>query len=97
MTKKPQASSESQRKAILAWLREHGTLTTIQARDELGIMHPGGRVLELRKRGYKIVTHWTITIDKAGTKHREAKYVLFTDTIKKAPTSDQTEEDLENE
>jgi len=97
MMNKPNTSTASQRQAILAWLKTNNSITTIQARDELGIMSPASRVKELRDDGVNIKTHWTNTKDRAGTKHREAKYVLFADTIKKAPTSDQTEEDLENE
>lgn len=84
-------SAAGQRYAILKWLQEQGSLTTLQARDELGIMSPAARVMELREQGQPIVTHWTKTVDRTGTKHREAKYVLFLATIKKAPTtSDQT-------
>jgi hypothetical protein len=92
MENKPNTSSSSQRNAIMNHFHEYGVLRTLYAREEMGIMSPAARVLELRKQGHNIVTHWTITIDKAGTKHREAKYVLFSDTIKKeAPTtSDQT-------
>lgn len=84
-------SVAGQRQVILAWLQEQGSLTTIQARDELGIMSPAARVMELREQGHGIVTHWATTVDRTGTKHREAKYVLFSAPIKKAPiTSDQT-------
>ena len=84
-------SAAGQRQAILKWLQEQGSLTTIQVRDELGIMSPAARVMELRELGQPIVTHWTKTVDRIGTKHREAKYVLFSTPIKKAPTtSDQT-------
>lgn len=84
-------SAAGQRHAILNWLQERGSLTTLQARNELGIMSPAARVMELREQGHNIVTHWTKTVDRTGTKHREAKYVLFSATIKKAPTtSDQT-------
>ncbi|MEX1201268.1 MAG: helix-turn-helix domain-containing protein [Methylophaga sp.] len=77
--------------AILKYLYEHGSITTLQARDELGIMSPASRVLELREQGHCIITHWTTSEDKTGTKHREAKYVLFNQDNKKAPsTSDQT-------
>lgn len=78
-------STAGQRQAILKWLQEQGPLTTIQARDELGIMSPAARVMELREQGHPIITNWTTTIDRTGTKHREAKYVLFSVSIKKHP------------
>lgn len=70
-------SSSSQRAAILSYLYEYGSLTTLQARDELGIMSPASRVKELRELGYKIITFWTTSEDRTGTRHREAKYVLI--------------------
>ncbi len=65
----------SQRQRILAWLLT-APLTTTQARTELDVMHPGGRVLELRKRGHNIITHRQ-TIDSGKAKHRMAQYVLL--------------------
>jgi predicted ArsR family transcriptional regulator len=70
-------SASSQRSTILKYLNEHGSLTTLQCRDELGIMHPAARVRELREAGHKIVTHWVRSEDRTGTKHREARYVSF--------------------
>ena len=58
-----------QRKRILAWLRRYGTMTTLEARNELSIMHPGGRIMELRRQGHSIVT---IRLET-----RVAKYVLL--------------------
>lgn len=80
-------SAAGQRQAILTWLQQQGTLTTIQARDELGIMSPAARVMELREQGHQIVTYRTVTIDRTGTKHREAKYILFNQDNKKALTA----------
>lgn len=73
--KKYSTDAESQRQRILTRL-VNGPLTTTEARNELDIMHPGGRVLELRKRGHNIQTHWE-TIDTGKAKHRVASYVLF--------------------
>jgi hypothetical protein len=73
--KRYSTDAASQRQRILAWLLT-APLTTTQARTELDVMHPGGRVLELRKLGHKIVTHWQ-TIDTGKAKHRVAAYVLL--------------------
>ncbi len=74
-TLKSSACAESQRMAILAWLKVN-TLTTFEARTELDIPHPAGRVNELRKLGHNILTHWE-TVITGNNKHRIAKYVLF--------------------
>ena len=58
-----------QRKRILAWLQRHGTMTTLEARNEMHIMHPGGRVMELRRAGYSIIT--------TRLENRVARYILI--------------------
>lgn len=66
---------ESQRERLLAWLMT-STLTTLQARQELDILHPAARIQELREAGHKIVTHWTEE-NTGKAKHRIACYVLL--------------------
>lgn len=64
-------SNEAQRTRILEWLRRE-SLTTLQAREHLDVMHPAGRVRELRKQSFNIITHWTYEAN-----HRVARYVLL--------------------
>ena len=59
----------SQKKRVLLWLQRGESMSTLEARDE-GVMHPGGRVLELRHDGWNIVT-----VKDAVT--RVARYVLL--------------------
>lgn len=67
----------SQRMRILTWLEANGDLTTQQARVELDVMHPAARVMELRKRGFEIMTYWKDYPTSDGKFHRMAKYVLM--------------------
>lgn len=69
-------STAAQRARLLAHLRRD-SLTTLEARERLNIMHPGGRVLELRRMGYPIVTVWTWDADHEGRLHRVARYALM--------------------
>lgn len=62
---------------ILLSLKENRSLNTMQARKCLGIQHPSGRIMELRKQGYNIVTHWSIEYDTLHQPHRIAEYVLL--------------------
>ena len=71
-------SLAAQRARLLKHLREVGTLTTLQAREQLNIMHPGGRVLELREAGHRITTTWTWDRDHEGRPHRVGRYALVT-------------------
>lgn len=73
-----ESSRLKQQKEILDYLEQGKKLTTIYAREVMGIMHPGGRVLELRKQGYNIVTHRRPGADVAGSNHSVAEYVLMT-------------------
>jgi len=68
-------TAAAQRQRILEHLR-CSTLTTLQAREQLDIMHPAMRVLELKRHGFDIETEWTTEYSAGGSKHRIAKYVL---------------------
>lgn len=68
-------SAASQRGRILRWLKSR-SLTTLQARHDLDVMHPGMRVCELRKAGHRIETVWTFDFTPEGYQHRVGKYIL---------------------
>ena len=60
----------NQQQTILAHLRKHHSITTLEAR-EMGIMSPASRIMELKKeQGHRIETF------RIG-KNRIAKYVLL--------------------
>ena len=69
-------SAASQRSRILQRLQSGRTLTTLEARHQLDVMHPGMRVCELRKQGYVIETVWTNDVTPEGNVHRVGKYFL---------------------
>lgn len=71
------STAASQRTSILNHVRNVGPLSTLHAREFLGVMHPAARVMELRKRGEPIVTHWRTETDVTGTRHRVAEYVYL--------------------
>lgn len=68
-------SSSSQRARLLKYLKTYSRLSTIQARQHLGILHPCGRIMELRRKGHQIETHWIIEIDSNGVPHRVGLYI----------------------
>lgn len=61
---------------LLRYLREHGSVSTLEARNRLHIMHPAARVLELRRQGYGIVTTWDVLRSADGAEHRIGRYLL---------------------
>ena len=69
-------SFQEQRARMLERLRER-PVSTIEARRDLDILHPAGRVMELRKVGHQI---HTVTINEQtehGRRHKVARYVLI--------------------
>lgn len=67
-------SPASQSLRLLEYLQQHGTITTLDAR-RMGIMHPGMRVCELRKRNQPIDTIRTYQADETGAVHWVAAYI----------------------
>lgn len=69
-------SKEAQCARLLNALREHGEVSTDDARTVHHSMSPAARVLELRKRGHRIETVFRIVEDSQGVRHRMGVYVL---------------------
>jgi Helix-turn-helix domain len=68
-------TSAAQRARLLARLRQV-PVSTLDARHALDILHPGGRVMELRRLGFNILTYWRSEESLRGKVHRVALYVL---------------------
>ena len=75
-TKIDNITASAQRKRLLAYLRQKGSLSTFEAREKLNIMHPGGRICELRQLGYNIKTVWVHEVDSCDRLHRVGQYFL---------------------
>lgn len=73
--KKQFPRSAQDRAKLLEALRQH-PVTSYHARADLDIYHPNARILELRRQGFNIFTHWE-TINNGKTKHRVGKWVLL--------------------
>lgn len=74
--------SHIQRARILAALEQAGSrgMSTIELREQENVMHPSGRVKELRELGYLIITGWTTGTNAQGNPHRCARYILKPET-----------------
>jgi len=70
-------TTTAQRARILDYLQNHRALTTLEARHHLNVMHPAARVMELRKRGYNIITNRRKDADSQGRLHSVGEYVLM--------------------
>ena len=71
----PETSKERHWKIILDAL-QLGPVTTLMAREELGVQAVAQRVMDLRSKGYAITTRRIWQVDSAGRRHRIGQYVL---------------------
>ena len=65
-----------QARAILDYMQTNGRISTIEAREVLGVLHVGGRVYDLRRQGHQIETKRVLEADASGRLHGIALYVL---------------------
>ena len=68
-------ASHSQAARLLEALSRY-PVTTYEAMRHLDVYHCPARILQLRKRGHKIITLWQTVITEAGEHHRVGLYVL---------------------
>lgn len=67
-------SKSAQRRRLLTALRAN-PINTVEAREFLGIMHPAGRINELRNQGFNIISIPT-EVEDADTRRIIATYML---------------------
>lgn len=61
---------------ILMHLREHGSITPLDAMQEYGCMRLGARIWDLRDKGYKIETQTETKKNRFGQSTNYARYIL---------------------
>jgi len=76
-------SVEAQRARLLARL-QIGALDTFTARRELHVMHPGGRIKELRAAGHPIRTERVTLTDEDGITHNGVALYYLSSTSAEA-------------
>ena len=67
---------ETQCNKILAHIKEHGSISPIEARVLYGVMRLASRVNDLRRRGVDIESELVTGVDRDGKKVRYAVYKL---------------------
>lgn len=68
-------ASRSQRARLLEALARY-PINSFEASRYLDVYHCPARILQLRKLGYRITTHWQTVETEAGETHRVGLYVL---------------------
>lgn len=66
----------SQSKLVLEYIREHGSITTLDAFIDLGITRLSARIFELRKKGYVIVDRSEKVKNRRGKECTVSRYFL---------------------
>jgi len=69
-------SSKTQQQRLALALSRSNCINTIEARAYLDVMHPSGRIKELKAQGWNIEKVWIYVVGECGLKHRIANYFL---------------------
>lgn len=69
-------SKRTQYDMILQYLKEHGSITQLDALREFGCMRLAARIAVLKKRGYRIESENEFSKNRYGDKIRYARYFL---------------------
>ncbi len=67
----------TQTEMILNHLREHGSITALEAQQKYGIMRLSARIADLREQGYSISTNKKSSRNRWGTMTTYANYTLI--------------------
>ena len=66
----------NQKQQVMEYIRRYGSITTLQAIDDLGILRLGARMSELRKQGYNISATVEKGVNRNGEETRYHRYFL---------------------
>ena len=72
---------DTQCNMVLAHIKEHGSISPIEARVLYGVMRLASRVNDLRRRGHNITSEIVTGVDRNGNKVRYAVYKLKEVTV----------------
>ena len=67
--------SRSQAARLLEALSRY-PITTFEAMRYLDVYYCPARILELRRQGHNIITHWQTVVTEANERHRAGMYLL---------------------
>lgn len=70
-------SKMNKTEAVLLHLKEHGSITSLEAIEKYSATRLSAIIFNLRKRGYNIETIDMPFVDKYGTKSQYGKYILL--------------------
>lgn len=74
-------SNLTQNQRIIDHMHEHGTITQLEALQELGIMRLASRISDLRRKGYHIESEMVSVENRYGEKCRVKIYRFKEDAL----------------
>lgn len=66
----------TQKDRIINYIREFGSITSLEAYKDLGITQLGARLKELQEQGYTFTTKWESSQNRYGDKADYKRYYL---------------------
>lgn len=66
-------------KRLLNYLNEHGSITSLQAINELGDTRLSATIFNLKKMGYNVVDSWVVANNRYGEKTHFKAYSILGD------------------
>lgn len=70
-------SNPTQNQRIIDYMETHGTITQLEALQELGIMRLASRISDLRRKGYPIESKMVSVENRYGEKCRIKSYRMI--------------------
>ena len=67
----------TQNEAVLSYMRRHGSITPLDAINDLGILRLGARIWDLRHDGHRILSELVHTANRHGEPVKYARYTLM--------------------
>ncbi len=68
---------QAQVERAIAYMREHGSLTSLEALTNLGILSFPKRICEMKKQGFYVKSQWEHGESAFGNKYRVKRYYLI--------------------
>lgn len=71
-----QHTNPTQNERILSYIEEHGSITQLEALNDLGVMRLASRISDLKRKGYNIISENVTIKNRYGEKCSIKKYSL---------------------
>lgn len=73
----------SQCERIVQYINQHGSITPLEAVNDLGCMRLASRITDLKQRGVNVISEWEEGKNRRGEKTRYKRYFILNNTKEK--------------